>query len=125
LPRYALCNAYRVWSSFQQAIALLRQRCGIAALWEHIMGLIVILIVGGLLGWLASKVMGTDPQQGIILNVVVGIVGALIGGLLLSPVLGGAPITSGNLDVRSLVISFLGSIILLGIVNLLRRGAVR
>ena len=40
--------------------------------------LILILIVGGLIGWVASKIMGTDPQQGILLNVIVGIVGALL-----------------------------------------------
>jgi uncharacterized membrane protein YeaQ/YmgE (transglycosylase-associated protein family) len=89
------------------------------------MGLILMLVVGGILGWLASMVMRTDAQQGIFLNVVVGIVGALLGGLLLSPLIGGAPITSGAFDVRSLLVSFLGAIILLAIVNLFRRGAVR
>jgi uncharacterized membrane protein YeaQ/YmgE (transglycosylase-associated protein family) len=48
------------------------------------MGLIVLLIVGGILGWLASIVMRTDGQQGIFLNMVVGIVGALLGGFLLT-----------------------------------------
>ena len=89
------------------------------------MGLILVLIVGGILGWLASLVMRTDAQQGVILNVVVGIIGALLGGFLLSPFLGGAPITSGALDVRSLLVSFLGAIVLLAIVNLFRRGSVR
>jgi uncharacterized membrane protein YeaQ/YmgE (transglycosylase-associated protein family) len=89
------------------------------------MGLFLMLVVGGILGWLASMVMRTDAQQGIFLNVVVGIVGALLGGLLLSPLIGGAPITSGAFDVRSLLVSFLGAIILLAIVNLFRRGAVR
>lgn len=89
------------------------------------MGLILMLVVGGILGWLASMVMRTDAQQGIFLNVVVGIVGALLGGLLLSPLIGGAPITSGAFDVRSLLVSFLGAVILLAIVNLFRRGAVR
>lgn len=89
------------------------------------MNIIIILIVGGILGWLASLVMRTDAQQGIILNIVVGIVGALIAGLVLTPLLGGAPITSGALDLRSLVVSFLGAIILLAIVNLVRRGSPR
>ncbi len=89
------------------------------------MGLIIVLIVGGILGWLASIVMRTDGQQGIILNVVVGIVGAILGGFLLTPLIGGAPITTGALDVRSLLVSFLGAIILLAIVNLVRRGSVR
>jgi uncharacterized membrane protein YeaQ/YmgE (transglycosylase-associated protein family) len=89
------------------------------------MGIIIVLVVGGILGWLASLVMRTDGQQGIILNVVVGIVGAVLGGFLLSPFIGGAPITSGALDIRSLLVSFLGAVILLAIVNLARRGSVR
>ena len=89
------------------------------------MGIILMLVIGGIIGWLASMVMRTDAQQGIVLNVVVGIVGALLGGFLLSPLIGGAPITTGALDVRSLLVSFLGAIILLAIVNLFLRGAVR
>ena len=89
------------------------------------MGIILMLVIGGIIGWLASMVMRTDAQQGIVLNVGVGIVGALVGGFLLTPLLGGAPITSGAFDVRSLLVSFLGAVILLAIVNLFRRGAVR
>lgn len=86
---------------------------------------IIIIIVGGILGWLASIVMRTDAQQGILLNIVVGIVGAILGGLLLSPLLGGGSITSGNFSIMSLLVSFLGAVILLAIVNLVRRGRVR
>lgn len=89
------------------------------------MGIIILIIVGGIIGWLASILMRTDGQQGITLNVVVGIVGAFLGGLLFSGLLGGAPITSGALDARSLLVSFLGAIVLLAIVNLVRRGRVR
>jgi uncharacterized membrane protein YeaQ/YmgE (transglycosylase-associated protein family) len=89
------------------------------------MNIIIMLIVGGVIGWLASIVMRTDGQQGIILNVVVGVVGAMLAGFLLTPLLGGAPITSGALDIRSLVVSFLGALVLLAIVNLVRRGSVR
>jgi uncharacterized membrane protein YeaQ/YmgE (transglycosylase-associated protein family) len=89
------------------------------------MGLIVVLIVGGILGWIASLIMRTDGQQGIILNVVVGIVGAVLAGFLLTPLLGGAPITSGALDIKSILVSLLGAVILLAIVNLIRRGRVR
>ena len=88
-------------------------------------GLIILLVIGGVLGWLASIVMKTDAQQGVLLNVVVGIVGALLGGFLLTPMIGGAPITTGALDIRSLLVSFLGAVILLAIVNLIRRGRVR
>ena len=89
------------------------------------MTLIFILIVGGVIGWLASIVMRTDGQQGIFLNVVVGIVGALLAGFIITPLIGGAPITSGTFDVMSLVASFLGAVVLLAIVNLVQRGRAR
>ncbi|GAO54852.1 MULTISPECIES: GlsB/YeaQ/YmgE family stress response membrane protein [unclassified Novosphingobium] len=88
------------------------------------MGIIVLLIVGGILGWLASIVMRTDAQQGIFLNIVVGIVGAMLGGFLLTPFIGGGSITQG-ISAGSLIVSFLGAVILLAIVNLVRRGSVR
>lgn len=89
------------------------------------MNIIIILVVGGILGWLASVVMRTDAQQGVFLNVVVGIVGAVLAGFVVTPLIGGSPITQGSFDVRSLIASFLGAVVLLGIVNLLRRGSVR
>jgi len=89
------------------------------------MGLIILLVVGGVIGWLASIVMRTDAQQGILLNVVVGIVGALVAGFVITPLIGGAPITSGAFDFMSLLASFLGAVVLLAIVNLFRRGSVR
>jgi uncharacterized membrane protein YeaQ/YmgE (transglycosylase-associated protein family) len=88
------------------------------------MGFILWLIVGGVVGWLASLVMKTDGQQGILLNVVVGIVGAFLGGLVISPLLGAGTINEG-LTVMSFVVSLIGAIILLAIVNLFRRGRVR
>ncbi|MBB5715644.1 GlsB/YeaQ/YmgE family stress response membrane protein [Sphingomonas aerophila] len=89
------------------------------------MGLIILLVVGGLIGWVASMIMRTDGQQGIFLNVIVGIVGALLAGFILTPLIGGAPITSGVLNIQSILVSLLGAIVLLAIVNLFRRGAVR
>ena len=89
------------------------------------MTLFMILIIGGVIGWLASLLMRTDGQQGIFLNVIVGIVGALIAGVVVTPFLGGAPITSGSFDIMSLVVSFLGAVVLLAIINLFRRGSVR
>lgn len=89
------------------------------------MNIILIIVIGGILGWLASLVMRTDAQQGIFLNIVVGVVGAVIAGFLITPLIGGAPITSGAFDFRSLIASFLGAVVLLGIVNLVRRGSVR
>jgi uncharacterized membrane protein YeaQ/YmgE (transglycosylase-associated protein family) len=89
------------------------------------MNILVWLVVGGLLGWAASKVMNTDAQQGIVLNVVVGIVGAALGGWLLSPLLGLPTINQGTLSVGALLVSFLGAVVLLAIVNLLTRGRSR
>lgn len=89
------------------------------------MNLIIMLIVGGVLGWLASIVMHTDGQQGLFLNIVVGVVGSSLAGLLLTPFLGGSPITTGAFDLKSLFVSFLGAVVLLAIVNLVRRGSVR
>ena len=87
--------------------------------------ILILIVVGGILGWLASIVMRTDGQQGILLNVVVGIVGALLGGYLLAPLLNfGGSITKG-ISIPSLLISFLGAVVLLAIVNLVRRGSVR
>lgn len=85
------------------------------------MGFIIWLIVGGVCGWLASLVMRTDGQQGIILNVVVGIVGAAIAGFLL----GGAASLNNGLTIQSFLYSLLGAVVLLAIVNLVRRGSVR
>lgn len=89
------------------------------------MTLILVLIVGGIIGWLASIVMRTDGQQGVFLNIVVGIVGAILASFLITPLVGGASITSGSFDAMSLLSSFLGAMVLLAIVNLFRHGAVR
>ncbi|MCD9032781.1 GlsB/YeaQ/YmgE family stress response membrane protein [Luteimonas sp. Y-2-2-4F] len=89
------------------------------------MGIIIWLIVGGIVGWLASLIMRTDGQQGIILNVVVGIVGAFIGGLVIGPLLGAPSINSGAITIMSFIVSLIGAVILLAIVNLFRRGRVR
>ena len=84
------------------------------------MNFILWLVVGGVLGWLASIVMKTDRQQGIFLNVIVDIVGAFVGGLLLAPLFGTGTINSNAFNVGSLVVSFIGAVILLAIVNLIR-----
>lgn len=89
------------------------------------MGLILLLIVGGVIGWLASLIMRTDGPQGIILNVIVGIVGSLLAGFIINPLIGGGNIMNGDLSASSLIVSLLGAVVLLGIVNLFRRGATR
>jgi len=86
----------------------------------YVIGILIWLIVGGVVGWLASLIMRTDAQQGILLNVVVGIVGAFLAGLLLS----GGTINEA-ITVESFLYSLLGAVVLLAIVNLVRRGTVR
>ena len=88
------------------------------------MNLIVWLVVGGVVGWLASIIMKRDASQGIILNVIVGIVGALLAGWLISPLVGVGSITDG-LSIGSFLVSLVGAIILLAIVNLVTRGRTR
>jgi len=89
------------------------------------MNLVLWLVVGGLIGWLASRIMNTDAQQGIGFNVAVGIVGALLAGWLIAPMIGADTINQGDFSFSGLVISLLGSIVLLAIVNLFRRSGVR
>ncbi|HMC14698.1 MAG TPA: GlsB/YeaQ/YmgE family stress response membrane protein [Albitalea sp.] len=89
------------------------------------MNLIVWLIVGGLVGWIASMIMRTDAQQGVILNVVVGIVGAALAGWVISPLVGLPTINQNTFSVGAFIVSLLGAIVLLGIVNLVRRGTPR
>ena len=81
-------------------------------------------VFGGI-GWVASMIMRTDAQQGVGLNIVVGIVGALIAGFLISPLVGLPTINDGTFSIGSMLVSLLGAVILLAIVNLFRRGRVR
>ncbi|MGY0800057.1 GlsB/YeaQ/YmgE family stress response membrane protein [Lysobacter sp. A286] len=89
------------------------------------MGIIIWLIVGGIIGWIASMIMKTDGQQGIFLNIIVGIVGAFLGGWL-AGVLGIAGGSIGDgISIPSILISLVGAVVLLAIVNLFRRGRPR
>ena len=89
------------------------------------MNLIIWLVVGGVIGWLASIVMRTDAQQGILLNVIVGIVGALLAGFVIAPLFGTGTINQNDFSISGLVVSFVGAVVLLAIVNLFRRGTAR
>jgi uncharacterized membrane protein YeaQ/YmgE (transglycosylase-associated protein family) len=86
---------------------------------------IIWLVVGGLIGWVASMIMKTDAQQGVFLNIIVGIVGSMLGGWLISPLLGAGTVNQGDFSLGGLIVSLIGAIILLAIVNLFRRGKVR
>ena len=86
---------------------------------------IVWLIAGAIIGWLASRLMGTDGQQGLLLDIVVGVVGAFVAGWFLTPLVGIGTINQNNFSLPALVVSLVGAIILLAVVNLFRRGRVR
>ena len=87
---------------------------------------IVWILFGALVGWIASMVMRTDAQQGALLNIIVGVVGAFIGGFVASMLnLGGSNINNNDFSISGLVVSFIGAIILLAIVNMVQRGRVR
>jgi uncharacterized membrane protein YeaQ/YmgE (transglycosylase-associated protein family) len=85
------------------------------------MNIIIWLVVGGLIGWAASTLM-RRPED-ILLNVVVGVFGAVLGGWFLSPLVGVPTINQNNFSAPSLLVSFLGAVILLVIVNLVQRRA--
>ena len=82
------------------------------------MNFLVWIVFGGIAGWIASLIMGTDAQQGIILNVLVGIGGAVIGGWIMS-FLGSGSVSGFNL--YSLVVAVIGAIVLITIVRVLRK----
>ncbi len=87
--------------------------------------IIIWLVVGGLIGWVASLIMRTDGQQGMLLNVLVGVIGAALGGWVISPLVGVPSINQGSFSVGALLVSLGGAVILLAIVNLVRRGTAR
>jgi uncharacterized membrane protein YeaQ/YmgE (transglycosylase-associated protein family) len=124
-PVEARGKAFRLWNSAPSRTYSRDTAAGLpapAALnRRNIMGIIMWLIIGGIVGWLASIIMRRDAQQGILLNIVVGIVGAVIGGLIL----GHGNINNSPLTVMSFLVSLLGAVILLAIVNLFTRRSVR
>ncbi|MDP2918412.1 MAG: GlsB/YeaQ/YmgE family stress response membrane protein [bacterium] len=81
------------------------------------MGIILWILFGGLVGWIASLVMKTNAQQGIALNIVIGIIGAVVGGWLMS-LFGKSGV--GGFNLRSFLVALLGAVVLIGIVKALR-----
>lgn len=88
-------------------------------------GWIATIVLGGVAGWLASMVMNRDASMGIFWNIIVGCVGSILGRLLLGGLIGGGHLRGDAFDWRTLVTAFIGAIILLAIVNLIKRGRVR
>jgi uncharacterized membrane protein YeaQ/YmgE (transglycosylase-associated protein family) len=89
------------------------------------MNLIIWLVLGGLIGKVASMIMRTDAQQGVFLNMVVGIVGALLGGWVISPLFGGGVVSLRSFSPSALLLALIGSVLLLAIANLIGRGRIR
>lgn len=89
------------------------------------MNFIIWLIVGGFIGWLASMLMNTNHQQGLLLNIAVGVLGAMLAGWFISPLVGIGTINQNNFSLPAMLVSLVGAVILLAIVNLVRRGSAR
>jgi uncharacterized membrane protein YeaQ/YmgE (transglycosylase-associated protein family) len=89
------------------------------------MGWILALVMGGIMGWLASKVMNRDADMGIIKNVIVGCVGSILGRVLFGWLLGGDRLRDNAFDPMTLLTSFIGAVVLLGVINLVKRGSIR
>ena len=83
-----------------------------------VFGIIIWLVIGGIVGWLASVMMRTDSPQGILTKIIVGVVGSYVGGAFVAPF-----VRIGALG--SYLTAFAGALLLLGIINLIRRGKLR
>ena len=86
---------------------------------------IVWLIAGAIIGWLASRLMGTDRRQGLLMDIVVGVVGAFVAGWFITPLVGVGTINQSNFSIPALLVSLVGAIILLAVVGFFRRGGLR
>lgn len=82
------------------------------------MGIILWIVFGALVGWIASIIMKTDAQQGAVLNIVVGVVGAVVGGWLMS-IIGESGV--GGFNLYSFVVALLGACVLIAVVKAVRR----
>lgn len=89
------------------------------------MGFFLALVVGGIIGWLASIILRTDTQHGAPFSIVIGMIGALLGGLILGPLLGGGNLLESELDIRTLPVTMLGAIGLLAAIIFFRRRRAR
>lgn len=86
------------------------------------MGIISWIVLGALAGWVASIIMKNNSSMGAFANIAVGIIGAFIGGLIMNLIGANADVTGFTLE--SFLVALLGSVILLAIINLIRKGSV-
>jgi uncharacterized membrane protein YeaQ/YmgE (transglycosylase-associated protein family) len=89
------------------------------------LGFIWFIIMGGIIGWLASMVMNRDAQMGYFWNIVVGIIGSFIGNSVFGFVFGGGEIGAWPPDFSAIIAAFIGAVILLGVLNLIQRGRMK
>ena len=89
------------------------------------MNFIIWLIAGALVGWVASVIMKTNGRQGLVLDIVVGVVGAFLAGYFLTPFFGISTINQNNFSLPALLVSLLGAVILLALVRLVNTGGRR
>ncbi|MCB2087023.1 MAG: GlsB/YeaQ/YmgE family stress response membrane protein [Sphingomonadaceae bacterium] len=89
------------------------------------MDFIIAIVMGGIIGWLASLVMNRDASMGIFWNIIVGCVGSILGRFLFGFLSGDGHLRGNAFDPMTLLVAFLGAVVLLGIVNLVQRGRVR
>jgi uncharacterized membrane protein YeaQ/YmgE (transglycosylase-associated protein family) len=83
------------------------------------MNFIIWLIVGAIVGWVANSLMGT--REGLLINIIVGIVGAFVAGIVLTPLLGIGTINQNNFSLPAMLVSVGGAVILLAVLSLFRR----
>jgi uncharacterized membrane protein YeaQ/YmgE (transglycosylase-associated protein family) len=88
------------------------------------MNIIIYLIAGAIVGYIASRIMGTNSQQGLLLDIVVGVIGAFVAGWFLSPIFGVGTINDA-VTLPTMLVTLGGAILLLFVVNLFRRGGLR
>lgn len=86
------------------------------------MGLVFLIIIGGMLGWLAAIIVRADSGPARLGNILIGIAGALVTGLVINPLIGGSNLLEGQYSIDSLLLALIGSVVLLLAVNLWRDG---
>ena len=86
------------------------------------MGLVFLIVIGGMLGWLAAIIARADSGSARLRNILIGIAGALVTGLVINPLIGGSNLLEGQYSITSLLIALTGSVAVLLLVNLWRAG---
>jgi uncharacterized membrane protein YeaQ/YmgE (transglycosylase-associated protein family) len=84
------------------------------------MNIIIYLIAGAIVGYIASRIMHTNSQQGLLLDIVVGVIGAFLAGWFITPLLGIGTINNA-ITIPTMLVTLLGSIVLLALYKMIRR----